>query len=94
MGQKITIKIADRKYGLNASSPENEELIRSAAEAVNSRLNALTTALPGKNPLDLITMVALNMSIGVLSSQREVDAVKHEVQSAEQDLTKYLKSIE
>ena len=38
MDQKITIRIADRKYALTASSPENEELIRSAAAVINAKL--------------------------------------------------------
>ena len=76
MDQKITIRIADRKYALTASSPENEELIRSAAAVINAKLEALAAALPGKNETDRLSLLALNMGIGMLSSKRECDSLK------------------
>ena len=46
MDQKISIKIAGRTYNLMATSPQQEEVYRLAAEAINKRLAAYTR----KNP--------------------------------------------
>ena len=37
MAQSINIKIAGRPYNLTATSPEHEEVIRKAADEVNSK---------------------------------------------------------
>ena len=42
MDQKISIKIAERTFNLSAASPEQEEVIRLAAEAINRRLDSYT----------------------------------------------------
>ena len=75
MDQKITIKIAERKYALSASSPEKEALIRTAAEGINKKLETLSASMPGRSELDKITMIALNLSITSLSQQREIEAL-------------------
>ena len=60
MDQKISIKIAERTFNLSASSPEQEEVIRLAAEAINRRLDSYTRKNPGKALIELMSMVALN----------------------------------
>ena len=69
MEQKITIKIAERSYVLKASTPENEQLIRLAAEDVNKKLNAYMASFPGKSAEDILSFVALNECVSRLAFQ-------------------------
>ncbi len=93
MDQKITIRIAERKYALSASSPEKETLIRTAAEGINKKLETLAATMPGRSELDKITMIALNLSITSLSQQREIEAVKADLDKLVRDTDNYLENI-
>ena len=90
MDQKISIKIAERTYNLTASSPEREQVIRLAADAINKRLEAFARRSPGKTMGELMTMVALNESVCRIDAQREVDALKSEAERLGKDLVDYL----
>ena len=92
MDQKITITIAERKYSLSASSPENETL-RTAAEWSNKRLDDLTRKVPGKSDLDKMTLIALNMAFGTLALQKDLDAAKAEAEQMLKDTEHYLDNI-
>ncbi len=92
MDQKITIRIADREYVMTASSPEREELIRLAASAVNSKLNGFQARYPGKNMVDLLAFVALNESVGSISLQRKLDAVRREAEVLKGETDSYLEN--
>ena len=94
MDQKITIKIAERKYALSASSPEKESLIRMAADGINKKLETLSATMPGRSELDKITMIALNMSISALSQSQENEAVRAEAEKLLRDTEAYLDNIE
>jgi cell division protein ZapA (FtsZ GTPase activity inhibitor) len=63
MDQKISIKIAERTFNLTAPTPEQEEVIRLAADAINRRLETFTRRNPGKNLVELMSMVALNEGV-------------------------------
>ena len=39
MGQKITIKIAEQEYVMNAPTPRDEEDIRLAASVINRKIS-------------------------------------------------------
>ena len=91
--QKITITIAERKYSLSASSPENETLLRTAAEWINKRLDDLTRKVPGKSDLDKMTLIALNMAFGTLALQKDLDAAKAEAEQMLKDTEHYLDNI-
>ena len=93
MDQKITIKIAERKYALSASSPEKEALIRTAAEGINKKLETLSASMPGRSELDKITMIALNLSITSLSQQREIEAVRSGIDKLTRDTENYLENM-
>ena len=94
MDQKISIKIAERTFNLSASSPEQEEIIRLAADAINKRLETYTRKNPGKTMVELMSMVALNEAARRISFQREVDAQKAEAQQLVSDMANYLANIE
>ena len=94
MDQKISIKIAERTFNLSASSPEQEQVIRQAADAINRRLDSYTRKNPGKTLVELMSMVALNECACRISFQRDIDARKAETEQLVSDLANYLANIE
>lgn len=90
MDQKISIKIAERTFNLTAPTPEQEEVIRLAADAINRRLETFTRRNPGKNMLELMSMVALNEGVCRINIQRETAAQKAEAEQLGKDMANYL----
>ena len=90
MDQKISIKIAERTFNLTASTPEQEEVIRLAADAINRRLETFTRKNPGKNMLELMSMVALNEGVCRINIQRELADRKAEAEQLGKDMANYL----
>ena len=91
MDQKISIKIAGRIFNLTAATPEQEELYRQAADAINNRFAAFTRSHPGRTVNDLMSLVALNETVLRLSMQKEIDRHKEAEKLLETDLERYLK---
>ena len=90
MDQKISIKIAERTFNLTAPTPEQEEVIRLAADAINRRLETFTRKNPGKNLVELMSMVALNESVCRINIQREMAVQKAEAERLGKDMANYL----
>ena len=90
MERKISIQIGGRTFNLTATSPEHEEMIRLAADAINKRLASYLQRNPGKNAAELMSMVALNECVLRISFQREVDKAKAEGTALSEDLGRYL----
>ena len=90
MDQKISIKIAERTFNLTASTPEQEEVIRLAADAINRRLETFTRKNPGKNLVELMSMVALNEGVCRINIQREMAAKEAEAEQLGKDMANYL----
>ena len=90
MDQKISIKIAERTFNLTAPTPEKEEIIRLAADAINQRLEAYTRSNPGKTLVELLSVVALNECACRISLQREKAAHEAEAQQLGKDMANYL----
>ena len=90
MDQKISIKLAERTYNLTAKTPEQEEIIRLAVDAINQHLQAYTRRYPGKAPAELIYMVALNECVSRISVQREKAAQEAEAEQLGKDMANYL----
>ena len=91
MEQKISIKIAERTFNLTAASPEQEEVIRLAAETINRQLETHLRKYPGKSRSDLMPMIALNECYRRISLQRMADARDEEVKALGSELENYLK---
>ena len=91
MDQKISIKIAERTFNLTATSPEQEEVIRLAAEAINRRLESYTRKNPGKALVELMSMVALNECVRRIYLQREAENRDAEEKALGSELENYLK---
>ena len=94
MDQKISIKIVDRTFNLSASSPEQEEVIRLAADAINRRLDGYTRKNPGKTLVELMSMVALNECACRIFLQRDIESRDAEAGQLVSDLANYLANIE
>ena len=94
MDQKISIKIAGRTYNLMATSPQQEEVYRLAAEAINKRLAAYTRKNPDKTIMDLMSLVALNETVYRIGLQKEEEAAENERGQLERDLDRYLQDIQ
>jgi cell division protein ZapA (FtsZ GTPase activity inhibitor) len=90
MDQKISIKIAGRTYNLTASSPEQEELYRLAADTINKRMAAFTHSHPGKTAADLMTFVALTETVIRIGLQKNMESFKAGEAALEKDLERYL----
>jgi cell division protein ZapA (FtsZ GTPase activity inhibitor) len=90
MDQKISIKIAERTFNLTAPTPEKEEIIRLAADAINQHLQAYTRRYPGKSLAELMPMVALNECVSRITVQREKAAQEAEAEQLGKDMANYL----
>ena len=93
MGQKITLKIPGRDYGLTAQSEEQEAILRRAADAINSRMDAYTLSHPGNTALELMSLVALNETLFRMNVQKEMEQFKESEKQLDEDLERYLKDI-
>ncbi len=94
MAQNISIKIADRPYSLKASSPEQEEVIRKAADEVNRRVRAYQDKLPGKGIVELLSFAALNVCMSNIGLQEQLKGMVHEEESLVKELEGYLENID
>ena len=94
MAQSITIKIADRPYSLKVTSPEQEELIRKAADEVNRKISAYQDRMPGKGMVELLSFAALNVCMANLSLQDQIKELAREEKSLADELEGYLENID
>ena len=94
MAQSITIKIADRPYSLKVTSPEQEELIRKAADEVNRKISAYQDRMPGKGMVELLSFAALNVCMANLSLQDQLKEIAREEKSLADELEGYLENID
>ena len=90
MGQKISVKIVDRTFSLTAASPEQERVFRMAADSVTRRYQDLAQRFVGKQPVELMAMVALNESIGRIDAQSESRQAREDVSTISKELGQYL----
>ncbi len=94
MDQKISIRIAGRPFNLTAATPQQEEIIRLAADAINKRLESYTQRNPGKTMAELMSMVALNECACRIDFQRQLEALKADEDRLGKELGSYLDQIE
>ena len=90
MGQKVNIKIGERSYSLTAATPEKERVFRLAADSVNRRYDELVRKFVGTPPIELMSMVALNESIGRIEAQLESSRSREDVSALAKQLGQYL----
>lgn len=94
MDQSITLKIAGKEYAMKATSPEMEQMMRTAAEVINQKLTAYDARFPDKTLVDKLAFVALNESVARISYQKRLSVVAEETKEMLRETDKYLDSIE
>lgn len=93
MGQKITIKILDRKFPLVAESPEQEREIREAAEKVDEKYREYLHRFPGKSAVEILSFVALNGFVRIAELEKEMEMHEKDMESLHARLSSYLEDI-
>ncbi len=72
MGElSISLSIAGRPYKLKIEK-ENEEVFRSAAKLIDHRINEYSSNYAFKDKQDLLAMVALEYTVGLMKKEMEV----------------------
>ena len=94
MAQDITLKVAGKPYRLSAASPEMEQLMRIAAEAIGKRLAQYDAKFPDKELLDKLVFVTLNETINRIAAQRKLTAREEGEKKLLDEMTSYLDSID
>ncbi len=94
MAQNITIKIADRPYSLKVTSPEQEEIIRKAADELNRKVRAYQDKLPGKGTVELLSFAALNVCMANITLKEQLNTQALEEEALAKELDGYLEKID
>ena len=94
MAQSIKIKIADRVFPLNVSSPEQEEVIRKAASDMNRKLSLYQDKYPNKGMIEILSIVALNVSMSNIVLQKQIDMLHEGEDNLAKELKSYLENID
>ena len=94
MAQDITIKLANKPYPLTASTPEQEQLIRRAADEVNRRVLEYQAKTPEGQMLDFMSFAALNICMSYITLCEQLNGMNAEEKKMVKELEGYLKDIE
>ncbi|MBQ7812367.1 MAG: cell division protein ZapA [Bacteroidales bacterium] len=94
MAQSISIKIAERTYSLKVSSPEQEEVIRKAADDINRKVTLYQEKFPDKGILEILSFVALNVCMANLNLQRQMKEITDAEDGLAKELEGYLDNID
>ena len=94
MGQKIKVKIADCRFSLEANSPEQEEIIRKAAEHTDKRITGYQEKYPETPLYKILSMVALNMAVENVSFSKRLQEYVKEDEKLAKELEDYLENID
>ena len=94
MEQSIKIRIADREYPLKVSSPDKEEVIRKAANELNKKITLYQEKYPNKGMIEILSFVALNVSIVNVSLQKQAENILEEEETLAKELHAYLENID
>jgi len=94
MDQKITVKIADCRFSLVAKSPEQEEIIRKAAEHTNRQITGFQSKYPETPVAKVLSMVALNMAVENVSFSKRLQEQMRDEEKLAKELEGYLDNID
>ena len=94
MDQSITLKIAGKDYPLKAATPEMEQMMRIAAEAIGKRLAQYDAKFPEKDLVDKLVFVTLNETVNRIAVQRKLAAQEEGEKKLLDEITSYLDSID
>ena len=90
MGQKVTIKVNGKTFGVTVNSEAEEELFRKAASAVDNWIALRKEQFSNKSMEDLLTFVSFNECKTRLRSQMELEKIKKELAALNRQLEAYL----
>ena len=94
MDQSITLKIAGKEYPLKAATPEMEQMMRIAAEAIGKRLAQYDAKFPEKDLVDKLVFVTLNETVNRIAMQRKLAAQEDAEKKLLDEILGYLDSID
>jgi cell division protein ZapA (FtsZ GTPase activity inhibitor) len=94
MAQSINIKIAGRPYNLTATSSEHEEVIRKAADEINSKIAQYQDKFPNKGLTEILSFMALNVCMNNIILQKQALRMKDAEESLAKELERYLDNID
>ena len=94
MDQSITLKIAGKDYPLKAATPEMEQMMRIAAEAIGKRLAQYDAKFPEKELIDKLVFVTLNETVNRIAVQRKLAAQEDAEKKLLDEISSYLDSID
>ena len=93
MKRIITVPTLGGIYKFTADSPEDEEIIRKVAKAVNSKSEGLKKMYPGKTEAEISRMIALNEGIKATRMQKLLESIEDEAGIMQKELESYLDNI-
>jgi len=94
MDQSITVKIGDKIFPLKAATEDMEQIMRLAAEDINTRLARYTQMYPEKSLEDKLALVCLNETINMLSCKRKLGVAAEEAEALKEQTDSYLSKLE
>lgn len=93
MEHRITVKIDDRLYHKTINSEEEEALVRKAVASLNETLVILGKRYSKASVIDLLTIAALNETIGRVELQQKSSGSQEEYETLASDLHTYVESL-
>ena len=94
MAQSISIKIAERTYSLKVTSPDQEEVIRKAADDINRKVALYQEKFPDKGILEILSFVTLNVCMANITLQKQMKTMEDEETALAKELDGYLDNID
>ena len=94
MAQSISIKIAERTYSLKVTSPDQEEVIRKAADDINRKIALYQEKFPDKSLADVLSFMALNVCIANITLQKQMKDMTEKEEMLAKELEGYLDNID
>jgi|GEM_PF-3885753 hypothetical protein len=93
--RRITIRIAEREYPIEISSPKEEEIQRKAADEINRRLDIRQKMnIKGKDLVDHLSLTALDLGVKFFSAQERLESSREEGRQLHRDIESYLENID
>ena len=93
MAQSITIKIAGKTYNLKAANPEQEQLMRLAAESIDKKLTSYDARYSGAELIDKLAFVTLNEAVSRLAYQAKLAGLEKEIEDLKAETGSYLDTV-
>ena len=93
MKREITVPTLGGIYKFTANSPDDEEIIRKVAKAVNGKAEVLQKMYPGKSEAEISRMIAFNEGIKAARVQKLLENIEEEAGMLQKELESYLENI-